>query len=65
MAAREFEKNLNKFFDEITELTPYTVSGLSLSSQFSIAVRIEMMPVSFLGSTKLGGEEEIPIIIRS
>jgi hypothetical protein len=32
VAALEFEKQLNKFFDEITELTPYTVSGLSLSS---------------------------------
>ena len=46
-------------------MTPYTISGLSLSSQFSIAVRIEMMPVGLFGSTNLGGEEEIPIIIRS
>jgi hypothetical protein len=64
-AALEFETQLNKFFDEITELTPYTVSGLSLSSQFSIAVRIEMMPIGFFGTTNFGGEEEIPIIIRS
>jgi hypothetical protein len=56
---------LNNFFDEITELTPYTISGLSLSSQFSIAVRIEMMPVGVFGSTNIAGEEEIPIIIRS
>ena len=65
LAAREFEKQLLNFFDEITELTPYTISGMSLSSQFSIAVRIEMMPVGLFGSTNLGGEEEIPIIIRS
>jgi hypothetical protein len=64
-AALEFETQLNKFFDEITELTPYTVSGLSLSSQFSIAVRIEMMPIGIFGTTNFGGEEEIPIIIRS
>ena len=46
-------------------MTPYTVSGLSLSSQFSIAMRIEMMPVGIIGSSNYGGEEEIPIIIRS
>ena len=64
-AAREFEKQLHTFLDEINELTPYTISGLSLSSQFSIAVRIEMMPVGLFGGTNLGGEEQIPIIIRS
>ena len=64
-AAAEFEKQLYAFLDEITELTPYTISGLSLSSQFSIAVKIEMMPVGLFGGANLGGEEEIPIIIRS
>lgn len=66
-SAQEFERQLTKYLDEIEYLTPFTINGMSLSSEFSIAVRIEMEPVGlnvFSGSTE-SSEEQIPIIIRS
>lgn len=35
---QQFEKQLSKFADTVMELTPYTIYGLSLKSEFSIAV---------------------------
>mmetsp|Transcript_35833 Transcript_35833/g.54927 ORF Transcript_35833/g.54927 Transcript_35833/m.54927 type:complete len:148 (+) Transcript_35833:2223-2666(+) len=67
-SAQEFEKQLLKFVDEIGELTPLTINGISLVSEFSIAVRIEMEPVGFAGVLGRGadwGEDAIPVLIRS
>ena len=41
-SAEDFEKDMSKFVDNVRELTPYTINGLSLVSEFTIAVRIEM-----------------------
>lgn len=63
----DFEKKLKEFTNNIEELTCYTTNGLSIQSEFSIAVRIEMEPGGFtlFGDANSKGEEEIPIIIRS
>ena len=59
----EFEKQLAIFTKNVNSLTPYTIYGLSLKSEFSIAVQITMEP-SFLSPSEKQ-EREIPIIIRS
>jgi len=59
----QFEKQLEKYIEDVKSLTPYTIYGLCIKSEFSIAVRIQMEP-SFL-STSERQEREIPIIIRS
>ena len=48
-------------------MTPYTINGLAVVSEFTIAVRIEMEPQGFgiFNRTNEWKEEEIPIIIRS
>jgi hypothetical protein len=64
---KEFEKQLNKYFQEVETLTPYSINGIALDVEFSIAVRIEMMPIAFgmLGKQDEWSEEEIPFILRS
>jgi len=65
-SAQEFEKQLQKFLNEITKLTHLTINGLSIESRFSIAIRIEMEPsaLSFLSNGPEFKEEEIPFILR-
>lgn len=63
MLKKQFQSQLTKFSEEILSLDPYTIYGLSLRSEFTIAVRIVMEP-SFL-STHEQAEREIPVIIRS
>ena len=46
-SAEGFEKDMGKFVENVRELTPYTVNGLSLVSEFTIAVRIEMEQQGF------------------
>ena len=46
-------------------MTPYTINGLSIISEFTIAVRIEMEPMGIFNRTVEFKEEEIPIIIRA
>ena len=43
-SAQDFEAQLDKFLDETQGLTHYTINGISILSEFSIAVRIEMEP---------------------
>ena len=66
-SAEAFEKDMSKFVDNVRELTPYTVNGLSIVSEFTIAVRIEMEQQGFslFRRANEAKESEIPIIIRS
>lgn len=66
-SAEAFEKEMSKFVENVRELTPYTVNGLSLVSEFTIAVRIEMEQQGFslFRRANEAKESEIPIIIRS
>ena len=54
-----------KFADDFEELTFYTINGLSIASEFSIVIRIDMEPISSLFERNEFKEEEIPILIRS
>ena len=48
-------------------MTHYSVNGITVASEFSIAIRIEMEPsnMDFLSSDQRVQEDSIPIIIRS
>ena len=48
-------------------MTPYTCNGISITSEFSIAVDIQMETVKFklFGNEEAKAMEEVPIIIRS
>jgi hypothetical protein len=62
----DFEKNINAYIDEISDLTPYTISGNNIESEFSIVINIEMEPFNrYFGRSSEKGEDHIPIIIRS
>lgn len=63
---KQFEQQLAKYTSEVNQLTKYTISGLSVKSEFSIAVRITMEPsgLPLFGKAE-EQEREIPIIIRS
>lgn len=46
---QQFEKQLSKLADSVLELTPYTIYGLSIKSEFSITVQITLEPSHFSG----------------